>query len=134
MRAPRDTDAVHDGAGGDVGGRVGPEALDVRLEVADGAARLRLAGPFIARTAGRVKGALELVSVASARVVVDLTGVTRIDDAALDLLASARRTARREGWELALAGARGGGGPAQPAAGRPSRTMVTKRTSNPARS
>ena len=108
--------------------------LDVRLEVADGAARLRLSGAFTAPAAGRVRAALELVSVATVRVVVDLTRVTRIDDAALDLLASARRTARREGWELALVGARGGGQAAQPAAGRPSRTMVTKRTSKPARS
>ena len=125
---------MHDGAAEHADGPLERADLDVRLEVADGAARLRLTGPFTARTAGRVKGALELVTAAPTRVVIDLAGVTRIDDAALDLLASARRTARREGWELALAGARGGGRAAQPAGGRPSRTMVTKRTSKPARS
>jgi ABC-type transporter Mla MlaB component len=125
---------VHGDAGQHADGAGERTDLDVRLEVADGAARLRLSGAFTAPTAGRVRAALELVSVASARVVVDLSGVTRIDDAALDLLASARRTASREGWELALAGPRRGGGAAQPAGGRPSRTMVTKRTSKPARS
>jgi ABC-type transporter Mla MlaB component len=125
---------VHHDAAEHAAGSAGPDGLDVRLEVSDGAARLRLAGPFTATTAGRVKGALELVSVAPTRVVIDMARVTRVDDAALDLLASARRTARREGWELVLAGARGGGQAAQPAGGRPSRTMVTKRTSKPARS
>jgi ABC-type transporter Mla MlaB component len=125
---------VHDRAAEHAAGSAGPEDLDVRIEVSHGAARLRLAGPFTARTAGRVKGALELVSVAPTLVVIDMARVTQVDDAALDLLASARRTARREGWELALAGARGGGQAAQREAGRPSRTMVTNRTSKPARS
>ena len=126
--------AVHHRAGTQAAGPDGSTGLDVGLEVADGAARLRLAGSFTARTAGRVQAALELVSVASARVVVDLAGVREIDDAALDLLSSARRMARREGWELVLAGGRARGTSPQPAGGRLSRTMVTKRTSNPARS
>jgi ABC-type transporter Mla MlaB component len=126
---------VHHGAG--TRAAAAPEevtGLDVGLDVGDGAARLRLAGSFTAPTAGRVQAALALLSMASARVEVDLAHVTRIDDAALDLLSSARRTARREGWELVLTGARGRGAAPQPAGGRPVRTMVTKRTSNPARS
>ncbi len=125
---------MHHVAGTQAAGPEAPTGLDVGLEVADGAAALRLTGDFTAWTAGRVRAALELVSVASARVVVDLAQVTRIDDAALDLLASARRTARREGWELVLVGGRAREVSPQPAGGRPSRTMVTKRTSNPARS
>ena len=128
------TALVHDGAERRAAGPEDPTGLDVGLEVADGTARLRLAGDFTARTAGSARAALELVSVASARVVVDLGGVTRIDDAALDLLSSARRTARREGWELVLVRGRPREASPQPAGGRPSRTMVTKRTSNPARS
>ncbi len=146
------TQRVHDGAGGhDTAGGLDRETLDVRLQVADGGARLRVAGPFTARTAGTVRAALELVSVAAAVVEVDLSRVTRIDDDALDLLASARRAARREGWVLVLAGGRGRDGVAQPspacAPGAPSapaeagpvgpaasRTIVTNRTSNPARS
>ncbi len=123
----------HVAAAREADGRTDPATLDVRLEVADGGAHLHLRGSFTARTAGRVQAALELVSVARACVVVDLAGVAEIDDAALDLLASARRAARREGWRLVLAGAAPGPA-AQPPAAPASRTMVTNRTSKPARS
>jgi anti-anti-sigma regulatory factor len=120
-------------------GRPDPAPLDVRLEVADGGARLHLSGSFTARTAGRVRAALQLVSVARASVVVDLAEVAEIDDVALDLLASARRAARREGWRLVLAGASPGparrrrprSGPRRPPRRAPS--SRTARRSPPAR-
>jgi len=102
---PVHTGKVHEGGRQHADARSGSDdALDVRLEVADGGARLHLAGAFTRRTAGRVRAALELVSVAAAVVEIDLARVSRIDDHALDLLASARAAARREGWKLVLSG------------------------------
>jgi hypothetical protein len=56
-----------------------------------------------------------------------------MDGAALELLASARRVARSEGWALSVAGAGAPGRATQAGGVPPSRAMVT-RTPKPARS
>ena len=79
-------------------------ALEVRRELADGGATIRLAGELDISTAADVERLLEELDVSDgpARIVMDLRGLQFMDSTGLRLLVTADVRLRREGRELVL--------------------------------
>jgi anti-sigma B factor antagonist len=79
-----------------------PDEFEISESLEPDGVRLKIAGELDVAVVGRLQDRLDSLARAGETVVLDLAGLTFIDSSGLNVLVTALKAAKRDGWQLRI--------------------------------